>query len=106
MFSKKYAGWLRLGIAISILWLVCIAGLVAYEWMNVTSSGHFVEVVAQTTGEPVSTLEGNIFSDLVPKSPAVKWKLVMSWVLVPLLALWLLGSLISWVILGFVHART
>lgn len=99
--------WRRLGIALTILWLAALAGFTTYEWLaEPPVSGHFVEVVIQKTGEPASSLKGNMFADLVPTQHQLKWKPLFIALLAPVVAIWLIGSLAFWVLSGFVHERT
>ena len=98
--------WRRLGIALSVLWLVAIGGFAAYEVLaEPPAPGHFVELVIQKTGEPVSTLKGNAFADLVPVEHRLKWRPFGIALLVPVAALWLVGSLLWWVLAGFSRER-
>ena len=99
--------WRRLGIALSILWLVSIAGWVAFEWLTEPPvSGYFIEVVVQQTGESFSSMKGNMFADLIPIEHRLKWKSFILALLVPVVALWLVGLSVWWVSSGFTHERT
>jgi hypothetical protein len=84
-------GWLRLYIAISLLWLLAVSAWAASEWHSQVPYGYFVETVI---GPPNGILQ----------YPAVRQFRVMqsaTILLAPLIGLGLLGCLGLWVALGF-----
>jgi hypothetical protein len=52
-------GWKRLGISLSLIWLLGVIGFATYEYLNLPVAGYFVDSVIAKTGEPFSELAGN-----------------------------------------------
>lgn len=97
----------RAGIVLSVLWIMGIGDVAAYEWLaEPPASGPFVELVIQKTGESFSSLQGNMLADLVQVERHLKWKPFGLALIVPVVALWLVGSLLWWVLSGFRREQT
>ena len=94
LYKMTRNGWIRLGIALSILWLLGVGLLLAYEWFYLSHSGHLVD-------QRVSQL----FSDILPPERTVKWPTAIAISLVPVAAMWVTGCLFFWVVAGFRRAR-
>ena len=101
----RLGGWQRLGIVLTILWIVAVASYALYE-LRVGPFGPslLTETVVAKTGEPVAVLSGNEFRDLVP----VETRLISGRLTLLLSApffVWLLVGLIArtfkWVAAGF-----
>ena len=103
-------GWIRLGIVISILWLLAIAGYVTYDYYSVqlalSQPKSFVEpntkewivVAQQSVLTECKTGHGLIICGL-------HWRHLALLAILPILAAWLVTTLISaaflWVRAGF-----
>ena len=95
-------GWKRLGLAVSLVWVLAVCGLATYEWIQVPKpAGYFVEATVEKTGEPYSALKSNAFADLVPVVPRLKLSAFLVALFLPVVVLWLLGALAFWVSFGF-----
>ena len=95
-------GWKRLGFSLSLVWVLAVCALSAYEWFHLPrSAGYFVDAAIEKTGEPYLALKDNAFADLVPVVPKLKLGALLVALIAPVIALWLLGALSFWVLSGF-----
>lgn len=96
------SGWVRLGILLNIIWLVCIIGFIAYEF---TSRNVFCQFDAPGTFDYrcqyyfwawMSNPEhgGSFYLRI--------WRIFAFTIGIPF-AGWLFGSGIAWVVRGFLH---
>ena len=93
----RLGGWQRLGIVLTVLWFIAVAGYASYELRSGPFSPSLVtETVVTKTGEPVAVLSNNPFRDLVP---------VETHLLVGRFALILAAPFLAWLLIG-VTART
>ena len=95
-------GWKRLGFSLSLVWVLAVCVVTAYEWFQVPKpTGYFVEAAIEKTGEPYLALKGNAYADLVPVVPRLKLPAILVALIAPVVVLWLLGALSFWVLSGF-----
>jgi hypothetical protein len=102
----KLNGWQRIGVILSMLWVVSIASYVAYEYRKGSfSSSIFIEVVASKTGESMRQFKTNQFSDLIPVETKLKYHQILYCLFLPLLLSWLGVYLVvyfyKWIAAGF-----
>ena len=99
---RVVTGWKRVGLSLTLLWLLGVLSVVGYEWFNVPrSSGYFVKAVVEKTGEQYRTSDYGEFADLVPVSPRLRVLPFTVALVLPVAALWLVGFLLFWVKSGF-----
>lgn len=106
----SFNGWQRIGIVMSILWVIITSGYAMYElaWLSHPSSLLLTEVVVAKTGEPVSALKDNPFGNLVPVEHRLAIGRFAEAAFLPILVAWALSYLCRWVVrwiaAGFKHS--
>jgi hypothetical protein len=97
--------WQRLGIVVSVLWVVCVG---AEFWVEKTqgpfSSGWLTNTSVVKTVELSSVLKNTIFRDLVPVDQVVNLIRLLLAVLVPIVGLWGFGFLCARILRGIRNA--
>jgi hypothetical protein len=98
----KFNGWQRLGIVLSVLWLIIMS---AECWIEQAqgpfSRGWLTDTIIIKTAEPIAVLKDNPFRDLVPVEQVVSWKRFLLTFIVPVISMWALGFSWGWVREGF-----
>ena len=93
----KLNGWNRIGIILSVLWMLSVIGYTAIEFqLGPESNMLLVDMVVTKTGEPIKVLEGNPFRDLVPVEPNLKLMTFFLALFIPVVVIWILSYLIVW----------
>ena len=96
---------------LSAIWLIVVVGYVVFEYQSTSlSNSMFVEVLISKTGEPIESLAGNPFVDLVPVDTRLKIANIGYVMFLPLMLFWLGVYLFTfiyrWVVLGFKNENT
>ena len=104
----KLGGWARLGLVFSILWIVFVVALVAYQFNSATpgSFGALVHYIPGTTPDAASyTIEGKVVQGIIWDILAINYPVALAILLIPLASLWLgipiLVYVFRWVRKGF-----
>ena len=98
--QHQKSGWIRLGISLSVVWVIAVSSLAIYEWMQFPTSDYIVDRVYTATGRPF-TMDQNQFSDLIPTMPKFRLDAFLAITFLPLTFLWLIFGLALWVSSGF-----
>jgi hypothetical protein len=103
--------WTRVGIVLSVLWTLAIAGATGYEWYRMPSHmepephGFLVRAIIKETGEPLPSepdYELGVFVSLPEEVvPQVRGDSLAVAIAVPIILIWLIGALLLWVVDGF-----
>ena len=92
----------RIGIVLSVLWALTVASYAGYELSLDKNSPRFVtELVIAKTGEPISAMRDNPFSDLIPVKAGILIGRLSLALVIPIAIGWTIGWVIAWVRAGF-----
>ena len=102
----RLGGWQRIGVALSLLWVIVVCAYAAFEYsVGPDSAMVFIEMITSKTREPISVLKGNAFADLVPVEPQLIWPRLVAVTFGPVVAAWVLVYLsvitVRWIVAGF-----
>lgn len=98
----RLSGWQRIGVVLSLLWVVFVCGYSVYEYVRAErGTQYFIEMV-RADGKPFSHPPS--FEDFVQK-PRIKLGLLFSAIVLPPAAAWAITWLFAvtfrWVAAGF-----
>jgi hypothetical protein len=115
MASKTRArpnGWVRIGIVLSIGWMLFMGGVATIELLaHNPSTSNYIEWRGAKTGEDYASLKKSSgeFVDLIPLAPSLRVRRFLPNVFVPIALFWTISYTviytIRWIVRGF-HSRT
>jgi hypothetical protein len=96
------SGWQRIGIVISVIWVMSISGVTTFEMLKGAPFGEFVFVdLAPDSSRQATTLvdpyDGKTHT-YRPVRPVIKLGYTLTTAFVPILTGWLLVYLIAWTV--------
>jgi hypothetical protein len=104
-------GWIRIGIVLSIAWMLYVSGAAAFEYADHRPPGsNFIEWRGPT-GETYATLvkTTGMFVDLVPLSPVLRIRWFTAALLVPVVLFWFVAFIVvyavRWIFHGFARPQ-
>ena len=102
--SIHLGGWHRLGIVVSILWLVSVSTYIFYELKSATPVQHhyFVEYVPGSVPDTNTyIIDGKPASGIVWDDAQLKKVICLTVSLLPIVMIWSIGYAIAWIQAGF-----
>jgi hypothetical protein len=99
---KKLNGWARIGVVVSVVWILAVFAVVVTEYLSdPRSSTFFVYWVNSKTGDPIPpNVTRNHFFDLIfdvlPGERVVNWGRLLGVLIFPVIAGWFSAYLGIW----------
>ena len=108
----KLNGWIRIGIVLSVLWVVAISGYALCEYFrHQPQHSTFIVWKAEKTGEDYATVINTTgaYADLVPLRGSLRISPFLAFLFIPLAIAWTSSFVvvytILWIIRGFRTTR-
>lgn len=92
--------WVRLGVAISVTWLLAVALMAAFEWFYTPEYRLLTETVFVESSDHEG-LQGIDYWNAIEEHPSINWTNIFAISFLPIAGLWIVGLLAGWVRAGF-----
>jgi hypothetical protein len=109
---RRLNGWIRIGIVVSVVWMLYITGTAAWEYIqHHPYASNFIEWRCEKTGESYVSLEKitGPFVDLVPLSATLRLGRFATALLAPILVFWITAITVvytvRWISNGFARTK-
>jgi|SRR5439155_24118113 len=109
---RRLNGWIRIGIVLSVLWMLYVCGVALFEYMQHRPyTSNFIEWRGTKTGESYTSLAKTTgqFADLVPLSASLRLRWFAAALFAPVAVFWFAAFTLvyatRWIIRGFTRQK-